>query len=338
LKALHENVLFARRLEVWQLRNSAYAFSDNEVRASLEDVVRARVFMHCELVHLPNSPSRSVPNAQPTTVVADAPAAASAEESASAVAADPTEQQHVTVRLLGATGLAQPDVFVESCPICVLRWNGGEIRRTEPARRTQNPVWPNLVLVLPLDSSAPGQLVVELWDDETIGSGESLGQVEIDAAMLLDPPTGRQELPLSAAPPNRRLNAATAASTKQRRAQGKLLLEVMSGQVAIDVQGQQLVRDLRLWLRVVSAANLSPSAVNAFCVIKWNGAEAGRTAVIPATTSPEWDSADFVIPISLDSDWLEGTLVIEVWDHRKGMMASDEMVGAIELQVGCLRA
>ena len=125
--------------------------------------------------------------------------------------------------------------------------------------------------------------------------------------MLLDPPQG----PLSSV--LQPLPGGAARTNARRFAQGKLSIELrkaMPKETRIDLQAERLVRDLCLWLRVVHAKDLrlppalhsamTHASVNAFCIIKWNNHEVGRTSVVAGTSAPQFSAANFIIPITAE--------------------------------------
>ena len=103
LEGLHKNILFARRVEIWQLRNSAFW---RRARQGGQEGDEAR-------------------------------------RRARRRAAAPRANEHlrpVKLRILAAADdLASPDTFVECSAVCVERYDGAILRRPEPAsgRRTR---------------------------------------------------------------------------------------------------------------------------------------------------------------------------------------------------------
>ena len=109
----------------------------------------------------------------------------------------------------------------------------------------------------------------------------------------------------------------------------------MPKETRIDLQAERLVRDLCLWprrprhdLRLPPALHsaVTHASVNAFCIIKWNNHEVGRTSVVAGTNAPQFSAANFIIPITADGDGRRST------DH--GSVAPEECGSEAKRRLG----
>jgi Ca2+-dependent lipid-binding protein len=103
----------------------------------------------------------------------------------------------LTLQIHDARGLAKADLFGQSDPFCIVKWQGREVGRTKVIDTTLDPDWEDEVfeLTLPEDPTAV-ELVVEVWDMDKLGMGDFLGQAMLSCGELLRLPPTRIEYAL----------------------------------------------------------------------------------------------------------------------------------------------
>jgi len=100
------------------------------------------------------------------------------------------------LEVVAARGLAKADAFGgKSDPYCVVRWEGKEVHRTKTIKKELNPKWTNETAELPVEAwrrddddecenTSERVLVVEVWDEDFLRSGDFLGQVVLTRSDL----------------------------------------------------------------------------------------------------------------------------------------------------------
>lgn len=88
-----------------------------------------------------------------------------------------------TVTVHGARELKAADSNGYSDPYCIVKANG-KTHKTPNIKKTLNPSWE---LSFPLDKTIAGaELIFEVWDHDTVGSDDFIGQVVLKFASLMD--------------------------------------------------------------------------------------------------------------------------------------------------------
>jgi Ca2+-dependent lipid-binding protein len=125
--------------------------------------------------------------------------------------------EEIEVHIVRATDLPKADGFMgKSDPYCIVRWNEKEVGRTSVIYKELNPEWDEEKFKFSLaampesteeeatenapEISLKSVLDIDIWDMDTLGSGDFLGTVQITGsalANLLSPEVDEVEYPLS---------------------------------------------------------------------------------------------------------------------------------------------
>jgi Ca2+-dependent lipid-binding protein len=233
------------------------------------------------------------------------------------------ELSKLKLQVLRAAGLAKADFFGKSDPFCIVKWKGQEVGRTKVIQKTLDPVWENenfdIEMAADLGSS---ELTLEVWDMDQVGVGDFLGQVTLTRKQLKVFSEGEVGFDLKPKPD---MEASAAKLVK-----GTLYVSYSK----IKGRGRQAVEkfDSVLKLQILEAHGLAKADLfgksDPFCIVKWNGNEAGRTKVIQKTLDPIWDNELF--DVGLTGELAQGQLEIEVWDMDASGMG--DFLGQIVLK------
>ena len=243
-------------------------------------------------------------------------------------------RREVTFEICSCSDLQKADTFGMSDPFCIASFAGKEIHRTKVVKDSCNPTFANerMTFTLP-DNLAGYSLVIEVYDEDSMGQGSFLGLLKLPAAALLDapPPLEKVAMPLQA---NAELNA------KQNKLVGGIIAIKWAVYNSVHSQsnalahggaddGIDIVDHERTTPRaVVRLSNLSCKNLgqadkfglsDPFCIIKYGETEVGRTSVKENTLAPKWKNERFLF--TLPSEEIKagrenlGEFCIEVWDH-----------------------
>ncbi|GMH58109.1 hypothetical protein TL16_g02539 [Triparma laevis f. inornata] len=240
-------------------------------------------------------------------------------------------RREVTLDICACADLKKADMFGQSDPFVIVTFAGKEVYRTKVVKDNCNPTFSGerVSFVLP-ENLAGVSLILEVFDEDSMGVGSFLGMVKLPASTLLDAPPALEKV----------WKDLTQNSELKKKAN-----KLVGGKIAIKwavynsvyddavVEGagaggegadQQKRTTPRVVLRIQNLSAVKLGQADKFglsdpiCVIKYNGEEIGRTTAKDNTLSPNWQGENFLFTLPTE-DIKEGKpleeLVIEVWDH-----------------------
>ena len=119
------------------------------------------------------------------------------------------ETTSVAIRLFAASGLGKADLLGKSDPYCKVFVNNEMCSKSSVCKNTLSPRWNDRLAVrVPKQTNVKDELRIEVWDRDTVGSGEFLGQYvvrgnQVAASNLIKEYAVRQKLPLGKKPNGR---------------------------------------------------------------------------------------------------------------------------------------
>lgn len=216
------------------------------------------------------------------------------------------------VQLMSARDLAKVDLFGSCDPYYMVHYNGVELGRSTPQKKTRTPVWPNAVFTLPLQ-----EVRFVLRDHNSFGSMH-LGKKKSDflgQAVLTSNHSG---------------DFSTNIMSLELRSAGENEMVPVQGSIKIEV-------DMLLKLRVqvvdcTALHELDDRAQRAFYVVMlWDDVEIGRTTIAKGSLNPLWK--DEFIEVHVPSkapasaaSWdeehrFQKELTLQVWNKKSGLSA-----------------
>jgi Ca2+-dependent lipid-binding protein len=240
----------------------------------------------------------------------------------------------VVISSISIRGLAKADDYGLADPFVVFFWNGEELTQTSVQKNNLDPTWLDLSIDLRLDGRDIDEchLAMNVWDQDFLGRGDFLGRAELvgkdlntlfvlgDDAQPDDanphPVTKDSWIDLGKHP---RLG-----EDMQELVQGRMKLSG-SAILAKDLTPEQMGAELDVLsklekhsafeeedeeatftafheceVRVLAGRGLSlgdntGNLPSAFGIVRFNGEEVGRTAVIGGSADPEWEEETFTI-------------------------------------------
>ncbi|GMI36718.1 hypothetical protein TeGR_g477 [Tetraparma gracilis] len=102
-----------------------------------------------------------------------------------------TGEVKLLLQITDGKNLPKADPFNLSDPYCTVTWNGKKEGKTKTCKSTLDPVWKNQYFEFPLpkgdeeEAMKKGELVVDVYDWDRIGSDDHLGMLKFDGAEIL---------------------------------------------------------------------------------------------------------------------------------------------------------
>ena len=234
------------------------------------------------------------------------------------------------LQLMSAHDLAKVDLIGSCDPYYVISYNGTELGRSTPLKRTRTPVWADAVYIMPLQ-----EVRFVLRDHDGFGLGRKkndfLGQSILRSNYAGNFNTGHMDLPL--------------------RPPGEGEMTAVQGHISVEVD--MLVK---LHVQIVDCTALhevDDRAPRSFYVVAlWDGQEVGRTGVQKGALNPLW-SDEFVethVPSTAPdsgASWqadsghkTQKELTLQVWNKKSGLssLRGDAFHGQVVLPVDEIRA
>ena len=186
-------------------------------------------------------------------------------------------------------------------PFCAVRWNGEEAGAT-PAGSGANPEWKDQVFVLPLpvnaEQAAP-ELLLEVWDQDTLSKGDFLGFVRLSFASVVYLHDGTFTLPLEA-------------RDRSQYVRGSITFSLSFMFPFWDSLRTHMAKKMTRCLRVLSARDLPmlnglPPSTR--CVVHYGGANKAKSMIVKSNVAPVWPQTQVEEVLDLQHP-LEITLLV----------------------------
>ena len=253
---------------------------------------------------------------------------------------DRAAMSKLIIRLTCARNLGSADSFGGSDPYAKISFNGSVLGRTETVKSNVNPTWKKGVFEVDLPEESvevlASRLHVEVYDKDTMGSDDFLGECTVVGEALLDE---NEDLLTT----YHALVAREGMSKKEKKlVKGEVgfILEYVpaskahdTGPVEIahvrpdDVDGEMIPTSLRL--QIVDASGLKRHVhaggldlPDVYCCTEVFGLPGGdklvaETPLRPGTVAPSWDGAYVQVPFPSDHDALKHMILrVRVMDLR----------------------
>lgn len=258
----------------------------------------------------------------------------------------PEQEIALSINSISVKGLIKTDRGVLPDTYISVKWNGDEVAKTATVQAESDPKWPSLNINLQIDpkiGTEKSVLVLEAWDQDALGRGTLLGQLELTQSLLrntfksnFDESWHYLTLPKS---------------IDDRSDQGRIKIKgsgILACEMSEEVMREELNVDLKVLendeveeeqkvfhlceLRILSARDLNKTwgsfSTSPYVVILFNGEEVGRTSVAK-TQNPRWEEEIFEIRATSEEELETSILSVEVLDM--GMSGSGTSLGIIEI-------
>ncbi|KAJ8601194.1 hypothetical protein CTAYLR_003229 [Chrysophaeum taylorii] len=224
-------------------------------------------------------------------------------------------QAVISLFIVRATDLAATDINGRSDPFAIVRCGKRRVGRTSVKSKTLDPEWLEAISIVVGLGEGSKEVSIELWDHDTVGSDDFLGEVRLTTHKLLESDDSILTLPLRGKPGGR---SAKGRVTVHVSVALKTTIEVLSAEHIVSSQQGNAKR-------------------GCYCVLSWQGreeTEIARTTTVYDTKLSRWDQRFAVaVPLRFPP---HDRIRLEVRQHNR--LGRDKFVGKIELDASTLLA